>query len=118
MPEARESQDSLFQQRMLPSVDRKVSEIKEDDIRVRVLGTVVDKADNTVVVDDGTGKITATFDEPVKAGLAEPKQLVRVFGRVINTADGLELQGEVVQDMSGLDVELYKRISKALKFKD
>ena len=106
MPE--ESQ-STFNQRMLPSVDRKVSEIKEDDIRVRVLGTVVDKSESSVVVDDGTGKITANFDGPVKAEL---NQRVRIFGRVITTAEGRELQGEVLQDMSKLDMELYKKVNE------
>ena len=110
MPETR---DTLFQ-RMLPSVDRKVSGIKEEDIRVRVLGTVIDKKENTLVLDDGTGKITANFDDPIKA---EMKQMVRVFGRVFKTADGMELQGEVVQDMTRLDMELQKRVDELSKFK-
>ena len=101
---------TLFQ-RMLPSVERKVSDIKEEDIRVRVLGTVVDKTDTSVVVDDGTGNIMANFEEPIKA---EMNQLVRVFGRVISTADGKELQGEVLQNMTGLDMELYKKVSEVI----
>jgi len=105
MPETQ----NTFNQRMLPSVDRKISEIKEDDIRVRVLGTVIDKTDKSIAVDDGTGKITANFEESINTEL---KQMVRVFGRVIITAEGPELQGEVLQDMSKLDMELYKKVSE------
>jgi len=107
-----EEQSTFTYQRMLPSVERKVSDTKEDDIRVRVLGTVIDKSGNSVVLDDGTGTITANFDGPVKA---EVKQLARVFGRVVNTSGGLELMGEVLQDMSGLDMELRKRVDDAVK---
>ena len=107
-----EEQSTFTYQRMLPSVERAVSEIKEDDIRVRVLGTVVDKTENSVVVDDGTGKITANFDSPLQAEL---NKQARVFGRVINTASGLELQGEVFQDMTKLDTELRKRVNDLIK---
>ncbi len=110
MPETQ----NILNQRMLPSIERKVSEIKDEDIRVRVLGTVVDKRENTLVLDDGTGKITSTFDEAVNA---DPGQLVRVFGRVITTADGKELQGEVLQNMKGLDMKLYEKVNKLFKFK-
>jgi hypothetical protein len=103
-----ETQDT-FNQRMLPSVDRKVSEIKEDDMRVRVLGTVIDKTETSVVIDDGTGTVTANFEEPVQT---EVNKQARVFGRVVNTSGGLELMGELVQDMSGLDTELRKRVDE------
>ena len=98
--------DNQFQRRM-PSVERKVSEIKPEDIRVRVLGTVIDKQENKLVVDDGTGKIEAIFDDPVNVEL---KKMVRVFGRVIPLEDGFEIQGEILQDMSQLDLELHKKV--------
>ena len=98
--------DNQFQRRM-PSVERRVSEIKPEDIRIRVLGTIIDKQENKLVLDDGTGKIEAVFDEPVNADL---KKMVRVFGRVIPIEDGFELQGEIIQDMSQLDLELHKKV--------
>jgi hypothetical protein len=105
--------------RRLPCVDRKVSEIGAGDIRVRVTGTVVDSAEGRAVVDDGTGKIAVNTGDAI----AEAGKLVRVFGRVIPVEDGFELQGEVVQDFSGVDVKLLRRIEEAeraknLKFQD
>jgi hypothetical protein len=100
-------------QRRLPSVERAIAEIRPDDIRVSVIGTLIDKnkEGTRFMVDDGVGKIAVGVDSPVKA---EMNQLVRVFGRVIPLENGSELQGDIVQDMSALDMGLFKRV-KGLK---
>ena len=95
--------------RRLPSVFRRVSEIKPDDIRVSLIGTVIDKADDGIVLDDGTGKVDITLTEP--AGV-EARALVRVFGRVIPMEGGVQIQGEFVQDMKGLDLELLRKVEQ------
>ncbi len=91
----------------MPAAEKKISDIKAEDVRVSVLGTVIDKKDNRVVLDDGSGKINITFDEPQEI---EINQFVRVFGRVIPVEDGFELQGEIAQDMSRLNMDLYRKI--------
>lgn len=98
--------------RRLPAVARKISEIKPDDIRVRLLGTVIDVQGDIVILDDGTKKINITFEEPVKAG---PNQFVRVLGRVMPMKDGVEIQGELIQDMSALDKEMLKKVEELEK---
>ena len=108
MPEG--TQSSEFQRRM-PAVDRQVSEIKPEDIRVKVTGTIVDVQGTRAVLDDGTGKLEMSLGE-LKA---EPQKLVRVFGRVMAQEGGLELQAEILQDMSGLDLELMRKIREAEK---
>ena len=101
-----------FQKRM-PSVYRKVSEIKPDgDVRVSVIGTVIDSRKDRIVIDDGTGKVSVTFEEPVKAGNGK---LVRVLGRVIPMEGGFEIQGDALQDMSGMDIELKKKVDELAK---
>lgn len=102
MPE--EGQDF---RRRIPSVLRKVSDIRPDDVRVSVIGTVIDKAEDGIVLDDGTGKIDITLEGPVEF---ETNSMIRVFGRVFPVESGFQLQGEFVQDMSGLDMELLKRV--------
>ncbi len=100
-------------QRRLPSAERDIADIKPGDIRVALTGTVIDKSKDgdAIVLDDGTGKINVSFGSPVKAEL---NQMVRVFGRVIPLEKGSDLQGEVLQDMGKIDVELLKRV-KGLK---
>jgi len=89
-----------------PTVVKQISEIKIEDVRVRLIGTVIDKSDTRIALDDGTGKIDVNFKEPVKTDL---NKLVRVFGRVIPMDSGFELEGEILQDMSKLDVDLHRK---------
>jgi len=74
---------------------------------VSVIGTIIDKQEDSIILDDGTGKITIGFDNPV--GM-ETDQIVRVFGRVIPLEQGFELQGEILQDMRGISTDLLKRL--------
>ena len=92
----------------MPAKERRVSEIKPDDTRVGIVGTVVDFKGNVLAVDDGSGKINVSFEEApsVNAG-----QLVRVFGRVMPLEGGVELQGEACQDFSKADLELWRKVS-------
>ena len=96
-----------FVKRRIPSVDRRISEIMAEDMRVSLIGTVIDKQEESIILDDGTGKITIGFDSPVEV---ETDQIVRVFGRVMPIENGFELQGEIVQDMRGMDRELLRRV--------
>ncbi len=97
--------------RRLPSVSRRVSEIEQSDVRVSVTGTILDVSESGIVLDDGTGKISISLEN--KGGF-KANQLVRVFGRVMPMEGGIELQGEIIQSMNGLDVELRKKAEKTL----
>jgi len=93
-------------QRRLPSIFRRVADIKPVDMRISLIGTVIDKQDSVLVLDDGSGKININMDNAA----TESNQLVRVFGRVIPLENGFEVQGELLQIMDGLDSELHKKI--------
>lgn len=95
------------QRRRLPSLPRRVSELRASDMRVSVIGTVLDRAEDGLVLDDGTGKIDVTLEGPPGT---EQGSLIRVLGRVVPLESGFQLQGEIVQDMKGLDMELLNRV--------
>ncbi|NIO23306.1 MAG: replication protein RepA [Candidatus Aenigmarchaeota archaeon] len=107
-----ETLEGFVSPRRLPSIGRRVSEIGKGDVRVRLLGTVIDRKDNVIVIDDGTGKINVTFEEPVNF---DANRLVRVFGRAIPMEEGFEIQGEVIQDMKDLDLDLYRKVNELEK---
>lgn len=94
-------------QRKMPAADKKVSDIQPSDMRVSVTGTVVDVKGNRLVLDDGTGKLEVGLEE---APGIEASSMVRVMGRVVSVGDSLELQGEIVQDMKGLDAGLLAKV--------
>ena len=98
-------------ERRLPSIERAVAEIRAEDGRVRVLGRVVDASDGRLVIDDGTGSVVTSFAELPK--WLAPGAQVRVFGRVMAAENGVELEGELVQDMRMLDASLLKRVQAA-----
>ncbi|MBI4176325.1 MAG: OB-fold nucleic acid binding domain-containing protein [Candidatus Aenigmarchaeota archaeon] len=95
-------------QRRLPSVRRSVSDIRGEDIRVSVMGTVIEKHEAMLTLDDGTGHISISL--PEEAREVKPGQIVRVFGRVIPMEGGFEIEAEIVQDMAGLDMDLYRKV--------
>ena len=95
---------SSFQR--VPAKERMIGEIASGDTRVSIVGAVVGLKENILAIDDGTGRISATFDPmpDLKAG-----QFVRVFGRLIPFESGLELQGEAINDFSGADIQLWRK---------
>jgi hypothetical protein len=93
--------------RRLPSVEKSISDIHPDsDVRIRVIGTVIDVGPNSIVLDDGSGKMEVYFEEVpnVKQG-----QMVRVITRILPLIDGYECKGEVLQNLEGFNLELYKK---------
>ena len=93
--------------RRLPSTEKMVIDIRpETDVRVKLIGTVIDSSENSLILDDGTGKIEITFDEPV---FINNNQLVKVIARIIPLIDGFECKGEVLQTLDKFDLALYRK---------
>ncbi|CAD5243471.1 replication protein RepA [Thermococcus camini] len=95
--------------RRKPAVERKISEIRDDDTRISLIGKAfkVDKMDYTFWLDDGTGVILIESEENV---LPAEGQVVRVIGRVIRNEEETHIYGEVVQDFSNADLEALEEI--------
>jgi len=80
---------------------KQISEVRPTDSRVSIIGNVVAVGENSFVLDDGTGKIEIISDMPV-----ERNKLVRVFCSVVEE----KLKADIVQDVEGLDVNLFKKL--------
>ena len=91
--------------------ERKISEIdSEKDIRVRIMGTVIAKSDDSITIDDGKDRMEIFFDDKDMIGRHSVGSLMRIIARVIPSIDGFELKGECIQDLKGLDIKAYKEI--------
>jgi len=102
------------QQRRAPARPKDIENIEpQNDIRVRIIGTVLAKDQDAITIDDGTGSVEAFLDEEGLEEIEE-NQRVRVLGRVLPTPDSFEIQGEIVQDLKDLDPELYDRVKKVV----
>ena len=97
------------------AVEKSISELTTDDTRVKVIGTVIEKDDsnNSIVVDDGSVSIRVLLNQELFEKVSVGK-IVRVIGLVVPPLQGesVELQGEIVQDFSKLDSELYEKYLK------
>lgn len=101
-------------QRRAPAVPKNIEDIDpKDDIRVRVVGTVISKEDSSIAMDDGSGTVEAFLEESDLEELDE-NQKIRVLGRVLPTPDSFEIQGEIVQDFEDVDPELRDRVKKVV----
>lgn len=89
----------------LPALNRNVIEIKEDDIRVRVLGKIIDKSENMLILDDGTGKLDLITENVSNINVGDT---AFAFVRVMNF--GKEFHAELIQNMNKLDLDLYKNV--------
>ena len=81
----------------------------ENDIRARFLGTVIEKREDSIVVDDGT-KAVEVFLDNEKVPEINVKDSLRIFGRILPSPEGFEVQAEVVQNMNNINFGLYKKI--------
>lgn len=91
--------------RRAPAVERRVEDISEDNIRIRVLGEVESVEEDCFLLTDGKSKIKVETNESPNEG-----DLVRVFGRPVKTEKGVEISSEFTQNMNGLNRNLYKTI--------
>ncbi len=96
-------------------VKKKIEEINPDiDYRVKVVGLIVDKTDDTIVIDDGNSKVRVFVDMDIMEKM-EIHQFVAVFGSTIPSDRGFDLKAHAVQNLSGLDLNLYKRVDDLYK---
>ncbi len=80
-----------------------ISEVSPRDSRVSITGSVDTVGENLFVLDDGTGKIEISSEVPV-----QKNKLVRVFCSVVDE----RLKADIVQDMEGFDLELFKKVKE------
>ncbi len=100
-----------------PAKPRRISEISGDDEQIQVVGLVVDEAESSLVLDDGSGSLNVLFEDPSLVSDVDVGSRVRVFGTPLSIEDSFEIHAEIVQDLGELDLDLYKKVrEKVSKF--
>lgn len=94
--------------RRAPAVEKDISDIDEEDIRVSLVGTVIkkDPIQYSMVIDDGSGSIAVFADS-----LFEVQSVIRVIGRPHIRGEPV-IHAEIVQDFTNFDLELYRRVKE------
>ena len=100
-------------QRRAPAEPKDIDDIEpQNDIRVRIIGTVLSVDEDSLSVDDGSGTVEVFMDEEELKEIDENDR-VRVLGRVLPTPDSFEIQGEVLQQFD-IDAETYDTVKKVV----
>lgn len=91
-----------------PYREKYIKDLDGEDSFVSISGIIVSKDDNNVILDDNTGRIS------VNINIGKVGQFVRVFGRILPFEEGIQIQGEVLQDLSEMDKFLYNKVRELL----
>ena len=101
-----------YQTQNISAVERKIKEINpETDSKVRVIGTVLSKTENSLMLDDGEGTVQVIIDPKAMQNIVERK-IVRVIGHVLPNASAFDIKAEIVQDMTGLNLKTHETVQK------
>ena len=96
----------------MPSYKEKfINELTKEDKKIAVSGLIIDKEDNLIFIDDGTGVIAVDIETNHVTN-----KFVRVFGYLINNGD-MKLKGEVIQDLSLANRQIYNKVKILLNQK-
>jgi aspartyl/asparaginyl-tRNA synthetase len=95
------------------AIEKTISELTKDDIRVKVVGAVVEKDESnySILIDDGKANIRVLLS-PELFSKVETGKLIRVIGIVVpplEEGENVELKAEIIQDFSKLNPELYEK---------
>lgn len=77
-----------------------------------MVGSVIDRGEESITVDDGTGTVEVFVEEEQVEGIEEGDE-VRILGRVLPAPDGFELQAEALHSLE-IDRKLHDRIKKVV----
>ena len=91
--------------RRAPSVLKSISQITENDIRVKLFGIVSGKGEGTILLSDGTGEIKLDTDKSFEQGAK-----IEVIGRPVKTETGIEISAEIIKEIPGINENLYKSL--------
>ena len=96
----------------MPSYKEKfINELTKEDKKIAVSGLIIDKEDNLIFIDDGTGVIAVDIETNYIINT-----FARVFGYLINNGD-MKLKGELIQDLSQANRQIYNKVKILLNQK-
>lgn len=84
-------------------IPKKISDLKQADKKVAIMGKIIQAEENSFIIDDESGKVEIFSEERV-----ESDKMVRAFCTVIEG----RLKADAVQDLNNFDLNLYRRIKE------
>ncbi len=95
-----------------PFQTTKIADLTKETKSIAIIGVVLSKDAEiqSFIVDDSTGKINVITNNADAFNSFQEGKVVRVLGKTWGEGDDLEIQSDLIQDFSKLDMELYKKV--------
>ena len=91
--------------------ERLIKDVDGTEKKVAISGVIISKEEHSIVIDDGSAKMPVFFDQ-----IEVPDaRYVRVFGIVIPYEEGLQVQADIIQDLSSMNYDTYKKMINIMK---
>ena len=91
--------------------EKQIREIIKDDNKVCISGLMINKDNNLIFIDDGTGVFPVSIETNLQVN-----SFVRVYGYLVK-GEELSLQGIIIQDLSKVSKNLYNKLKTLLNQK-
>lgn len=91
--------------------EKLIKELAKDDTLIAIAGHPLVIKENSLLLDDGSSAITVYFDSKPDSNA----KFIRVFGIPVTIDGNIALQADFIQDLSKIDIFLYKEVRKLLK---
>lgn len=88
----------------LPYKEKHIKDLKNEDIKVAILGTITKKENGRLSLDDGDKSIMINLETDLQVG-----SFVKVFGNLLAYDEGFEIQGHFLKNLDNTDKLLYKK---------
>ncbi|MBR9707312.1 MAG: hypothetical protein GOV15_02650 [Candidatus Diapherotrites archaeon] len=106
-----DKQSGQFQQRR-PSIEKSLGEINNNDKRLALIGTVarVDSDNAEAKIEDESGSALLLFTDLEVLKKVQEGCLARIIGKPYSSDKGKVIRVEIAQDVTGLDMDIYKKV--------
>jgi len=93
---------------------------KENDLRVSVVGSVVNIDDKNLffTIDDGEKQVNVLLNNSEELKKLKLGGIVRIIGIVMGFNQGFEIRSEIIQDFTGINIKYYNKLLDLLKQKN
>lgn len=96
-----------------PSRDLKIKDLQNNPpSRVALAGTVLSKNEElySFLIDDGEGTVLVITNNIESFNSIKEGQFVRVLGKTWGEGEELEIQSDIIQDLSKVDPKVYRQV--------
>ena len=81
-----------------------IKDLSKEDTKIAVSGFIVDKKDNSIIVNDNTGNLIVICETNL-----DLNNFVRAFGTLFYNQD-LMMQADLIQDLNNVNKQLYQKV--------